>query len=92
MSWRPPRTYELLTPDGRVLQYCLYGADAGETVIAHHGTPGTRWERPDVVASIVENGLRVLLFGRPGYGSSRRAGRSVADVAADTQLLADQLG
>jgi pimeloyl-ACP methyl ester carboxylesterase len=41
---------------------------------------------------MVENGLRVLLFGRPGYGSSRRAGRSVADVAADTELLADELG
>jgi pimeloyl-ACP methyl ester carboxylesterase len=36
--------------------------------------------------------LRVLLHGRPGYGSSRQPRRSVADVAADTELLADQLG
>jgi pimeloyl-ACP methyl ester carboxylesterase len=81
-----------VTPDHRILQYCLYGADDGVPVIAHHGTPGTRWERPDVVASIEDSRLRVLLHGRPGYGSSRRPRRSVADVAADTELLADQLG
>jgi pimeloyl-ACP methyl ester carboxylesterase len=92
MSWQPPRTHELLTPDGRTLQYCLYGADDGVPVIAHHGTPGTRWERPDVVDSIEESGLRVLLFGRPGYGSTRGPGRYVVDVAADTKLLADELG
>jgi pimeloyl-ACP methyl ester carboxylesterase len=92
MSWQPQRTHELKTPDGRVLQYCVYGADDGVPVIAHHGTPGTRWERPDVVAAIEDNGLRVLVPGRPGYGSTRQPGRSVADVAADTGLLADEMG
>jgi pimeloyl-ACP methyl ester carboxylesterase len=57
-----------------------------------HGTPGTRWERPDVVAAINDSGLRVLIPGRPGYGSTRLPGRSVADVADDVRRLADAEG
>jgi pimeloyl-ACP methyl ester carboxylesterase len=85
-------THELVTADGRTIEYCLYGAEAGTPVIAHHGTPGTRWERPDVIAAIEETGLRVLLHGRPGYGSDRQPGRAVADAAADVALLADAQG
>ncbi|MDX6263003.1 MAG: hypothetical protein QOH84_4691 [Kribbellaceae bacterium] len=85
-------THELVTADGRVIKYCLYGDEAGVPVIAHHGTPGSRWERPDVIAAIEETGLRVLLHGRPGYGSDRQPGRTVADVAADVELLADAQG
>jgi pimeloyl-ACP methyl ester carboxylesterase len=70
--WIPPQTHELGTPDGRVLRYCLYGPADGVPVIAHHGTPGTRWERPDVIEAIEEAGLRVLLHGRPGFGSTRQ--------------------
>ncbi|WP_327640400.1 alpha/beta hydrolase [Kribbella sp. NBC_00482] len=92
MNWQPPQTYEVGTPDGRVLQYCVYGATGGVPVIAHHGTPGCRWERPDVIAAIEDTGLRMVVPGRPGYGSTRSPGRSVADVAADTQLLADAQG
>jgi pimeloyl-ACP methyl ester carboxylesterase len=92
MSWQPPCTHEVKTPDGRTLQYCLYGDVDGVPVFAHHGTPGSRWERPDVVAAIQDNGLRVLVAGRPGYGSTRQPGRSVVDVAADTELLADAMG
>ncbi|MFI5708141.1 alpha/beta fold hydrolase [Kribbella sp. NPDC051620] len=85
-------THEVVAADGRTLKYCLYGDEAGVPVIAHHGTPGTRWERPDVIAAIEETGLRVLLHGRPGYGSDRQPGRTVADVAADVELLADAAG
>ena len=92
VTWTPPQTYELVSPDGRVLQYCLYGAPDGLPVIAQHGAPGTRWERPDVVAAINDTGLRMLVAGRPGFGSTRRAGRSVADVAEDVRLLADAQG
>jgi pimeloyl-ACP methyl ester carboxylesterase len=86
------RTYQLVTADRRVIRYCLYGDEDGVPVIAHHGTPGTRWERPDVVTAIAETGLRLLLHGRPGYGSDRQPGRTVADVAADVTLLADAQG
>jgi pimeloyl-ACP methyl ester carboxylesterase len=90
--WIPPQTHELGTPDGRVLRYCLYGPADGVPVIAHHGTPGTRWERPDVIEAIKEAGLRVLLHGRPGFGSTRQPHRVVADVAEDVRLLADGQG
>ncbi|WP_328322695.1 alpha/beta hydrolase [Kribbella sp. NBC_00382] len=85
-------THEVVTADGRTIRYCLYGDEAGVPVIAHHGTPGTRWERPDVITAIEETGLRVLLHGRPGYGSDRQPGRTVADAAADVALLADAHG
>lgn len=89
---RVSSSYKLVTMGGRVIEYCLYGAEDGVPVIAHHGTPGTRWERPDVISVIEESGLRVLLHGRPGYGSERHAGRTVADVAADVRSLADAQG
>ena len=92
MGWIAPKTHELVTPDGRVLQYCLYGPESGVPVIAQHGTPGGRWERPDVVAAIEDSGLRMLLVGRPGYGSTRQPGRAVADIAGDVRLLADEVG
>ena len=92
MSWIAPKTYELVTPDDRVVQYCLYGPESGLPVIAQHGTPGGRWERPDVVAAVEDSGLRMLLVGRPGYGSTRQPGRSIADVAGDVRLLADEVG
>lgn len=81
-----------MTADGRVIRYCLYGDEAGTPVIAHHGTPGTRWERPDVITAIEETGLRVLVYGRPGFGSDRQTGRSVGDAAVDAELLADEQG
>lgn len=91
MTWTPPETHEL-TVDDRTIQYCLYGDPDGTPVVSLHGTPGTRWERPDVVAAINAAGLRVLLPGRPGYGSTRRPGRSVADLAYDVRALADAEG
>ncbi|MEV6284673.1 alpha/beta hydrolase [Kribbella sp. NPDC051770] len=96
MIWSPPKTHEVAVGD-RVVQYCRYGeagwaeADAVR-VISLHGTPGTRWERPDIVAAINDAGLRVVVPGRPGYGSARRAGRSVADVADDVRAVADAEG
>ncbi|GAA1513357.1 alpha/beta hydrolase [Kribbella lupini] len=91
MTWTPPETHELAVDD-RIVQYCLYGDPGGVPVVSLHGTPGTRWERPDVVAAINDVGLRVLLAGRPGYGSTRRPGRSVADIAYDVRALADAEG
>ena len=91
MTWTPPQTHELVIDD-RIIQYCRYGEPGGVPVVSLHGTPGTRWERPDIVAAINDAGLRVLLPGRPGYGSTRRPGRSVADIAYDVRALADAEG
>jgi pimeloyl-ACP methyl ester carboxylesterase len=79
--------------DGRVVRYCLYGPADGFPIIAHNGTPSTRWRRPDQIAVMRECGVRVLMPDRPGYGgSTRRPGRSVADVADDVRALADAQG
>jgi pimeloyl-ACP methyl ester carboxylesterase len=61
----------------------------GFPVVFHHGTPGSgtlyeRWRTP---------GVRLIGYDRAGYGgSTRRAGRAVADVVADVEALADALG
>ncbi|MFC7278413.1 alpha/beta fold hydrolase [Paractinoplanes rhizophilus] len=79
--------------DGRVLRYCLHGPADGFPVVAHNGTPSTRFRRPDQIAVMHECGVRVLMADRPGYGgSTRRPGRSVADVAEDVRALADAQG
>jgi pimeloyl-ACP methyl ester carboxylesterase len=79
--------------DGRILRYCLYGPADGFPVISHNGTPSTRWRRPDQIEVMHRAGVRVLMPDRPGYGgSTRRPGRSVADVAADVRVLADAQG
>jgi pimeloyl-ACP methyl ester carboxylesterase len=65
------------------------GDPDGFPVVFHHGTPGSgtlyeRWQTP---------GVRLIGYDRAGYGgSTRRAGRAVADVVADVQALADALG
>lgn len=90
--WVPPTTYQLTTDDGRLLKYCLYGPEDGLPVVALHGTPGSRWERPDVVDAVVAAGLRMLVFGRPGYDAMRLPGRVVADVADDVAQLVNAQG
>ncbi|WP_148614768.1 alpha/beta fold hydrolase [Nocardioides rubriscoriae] len=84
----------LTLPDGRLLAYDLGPGDASLPVaVAHHGTPGagTRDRHLDGAAAAV--GLRVVTFSRAGYGgSTRRPGRSVADVADDVAALLDHLG
>jgi pimeloyl-ACP methyl ester carboxylesterase len=92
-AWVPPATHELTVSGGRVLRYCRYGSPAGLPVVSLAGTPGTRWERPGVVSAIGQQGLRVVVPDRPGYGGSdRQPGRTVADVAADVAAVARAQG
>jgi pimeloyl-ACP methyl ester carboxylesterase len=78
---------------GRNLRYCLYGPADGFPVIAHNGSPSTRWRRPEQIEAMHESGVRVLMPDRPGYGgSTRRPGRTVADVVPDVIALADAQG
>jgi pimeloyl-ACP methyl ester carboxylesterase len=87
-----PTTYQLVIGE-RVVNYCLYGPADGTPVISHSGSPGTRWKRPNVVAAVERAGVRMLVPDRPGYGgSTRRAGRRVADAADDAGRLADAVG
>ena len=92
-AWQPPPTHELAVSGGRVVRYCCYGSRAGLPVVSLAGTPGTRWERPGVVSAVGQQGLRMVVPDRPGYGGSdRRRGRTVADVAADVAAVADAQG
>ncbi|MEU8227254.1 alpha/beta hydrolase [Kribbella sp. NPDC048915] len=77
----------------RVLMYAGYGSERGAPVMSFGGTPSTRWKRPEVVATIEESGVWMVMPDRPGYaGSTRQPGRTVASVAADASALADSLG
>ena len=92
-AWTPPATRELTAGRGRVLRYCCYGPADGLPVISLAGTPGTRWERPDVITAFEQAALRVAAPDRPGYGgSTRQPGRTVASVAADVLMIADAHG
>lgn len=62
-------------------------------LLLHHGTPQSGLLLEAQLVDARTRGLRLVGFDRPGYGgSSRRPGRSVADVVDDVRVLADALG
>src|SRR5437763_10068342 len=81
-------TQRVTAPDGRTLEVHELGDADGFPVLFHHGTPGSgtlyeRWKTP---------GVRLVAYDRAGYGAStRRAGRSIADVVGDVEAIADAL-
>jgi pimeloyl-ACP methyl ester carboxylesterase len=85
--------HRIPTPDGRVLAVAEWGDPDGIALFALHGTPGGRisyWMDPGIYARY---GLRRLTLDRPGYGdSTRRRGRSVADITSDIEVIAEALG
>jgi pimeloyl-ACP methyl ester carboxylesterase len=92
-DWTPPPTHQVSTRDGRVLTYCLYGPDGGRPTIAHEGTPGTRLWGAEAIGLLERCDVQALVYDRPGYGgSTRQAGRSIADAVDDVALLADTMG
>lgn len=85
--------HEITTLDGRVLAVHEMGDPHGSVIFAMHGTPGYGRVRTPVVENARALGLRLLAHDRPGYGgSSRKPGRTIADVAADVTAIADRLG
>jgi pimeloyl-ACP methyl ester carboxylesterase len=61
--------------------------------INRNGTPSGAGLIRNHVEDALERGLRIISYGRPGYGqSTRQPGRSVASAAEDTAKLADALG
>ena len=76
----------------RRLTCLIGGADEGPTLVFHSGTPfpPVHWGVFD--EAVAAAGLRLVSFARPGYsGSTRHPGRSVADAAADTAAILDEL-
>lgn len=83
----------ITTPDGRQLDIAVSGPDGGTPLVFHHGTPGSLTPLLVNPGLAHQRGLRLVTFSRPGYGAStRRPGRTVADVAADVEAVLDHLG
>jgi pimeloyl-ACP methyl ester carboxylesterase len=85
-------TIALALRDGRVLEMIVSGPPDGVPLVWHHGTPGCarqfRYRQNETHA----RGLRYVTYSRAGAaGSTRRPGRSVADVAADVAAILDHL-
>lgn len=81
-------------PDGRRLGFAEFGAPNGRGVIWLHGTPGARRQVPVEAHRLGEQlGLRIIGVDRPGIGSSTpHLHRTIADFAADLEVLADRIG
>jgi pimeloyl-ACP methyl ester carboxylesterase len=81
------------TADGRILQALERGTPDGHPVLVHNGTPNSRLLFDSTVEAAMRHGIRLISYDRPGYGgSSRHAGRTVADCAPDVRAIADALG
>ena len=89
----PARRSSITLPDGRSLDLWQAGADDGDPLVFHHGTPGAGLPFGHHVREMAKRGLRYVGWTRPGYGSSsRRRGRTVADDADDGAAVLDHLG
>jgi pimeloyl-ACP methyl ester carboxylesterase len=83
---------QITLPDGRRLDVYVAGADGGTPLVFHHGSPFSGIEFAPLVAALADRGMRFVSYNRAGYGSStRRPGRSVADVAGDIRAILDHI-
>ena len=95
MASTPTGTLDVPLPDGRTLRVRDDGEPGDDrlALVLHHGTPQSGLVLSLQLDDARAQGMRVISFDRPGYGSSpRHEGRRVADVAADVSALADALG
>jgi pimeloyl-ACP methyl ester carboxylesterase len=79
-------------PDGRQLDIEVSGPGDGVPVLFHHGTPGAVPQMRAMRRAVHARGCRLVTYSRAGYGgSTRRPGRSVADVVPDVVAVLDHL-
>lgn len=84
---------QITTADGRTIAYRATGEPGRPLVLAHHGTPGAGVLADTWHQDAVDRGIRLVSYSRPGYGgSTRSAGRSVADCVSDAAAVADAEG
>jgi pimeloyl-ACP methyl ester carboxylesterase len=92
MTEPPRRDSKVRLSDGRALAWCEWGTPSGPTVLAFHGTPGSRVWWPGE-AQTTAAGVRLLTVDRPGYGGSDPIpGRAVVDWAGDVAELTRHCG
>jgi pimeloyl-ACP methyl ester carboxylesterase len=82
----------LAIPEKRVLDTWEGGDPNGVPVVFHHGTPSGRLQSVLGAEAARRQGVRLVSFNRPGYGSSSDTAPSVASVGLDTLRVADALG
>ena len=69
------------------------GDPEGPVILQHHGTPGAGGPLQMWIDEASRRGWRFLTYDRPGYsGSTPSPGRTVADAAADSAAILDELG
>ncbi|HKH08935.1 MAG TPA: alpha/beta hydrolase [Agromyces sp.] len=93
----PPKVDEL---DVRIAGGVLHAYDTGAAdasapfaLVWHHGSPQTGAPLEPMLAMAAARGIRLISYGRPGYGGSTpRPDRDVASAAADVAAIADALG
>lgn len=79
--------------DGRRIGYAEYGDPEGESVLAMHGTPGSRFMFALTDKAARERGLRIIAPERPGYGlSDFRRKDGLVRAADDMSAFAYALG
>jgi pimeloyl-ACP methyl ester carboxylesterase len=84
---------ELVTAAGRTL--CAYdtGGEATAALVWHHGSPQSGAPLQPLLDAAAQRGIRLVSYGRPGYGgSSLQSGRDVASAAGDVAHIADAFG
>jgi pimeloyl-ACP methyl ester carboxylesterase len=89
------RELDVRPADGRLLRVHDTGGDSpnASTLLWHHGSPQTGALLDPLVEAAAARGLRLVSYGRPGYGgSSPQRGRDVASAASDVAQIADALG
>jgi pimeloyl-ACP methyl ester carboxylesterase len=79
--------------DGRILDVRVTGPETGVPLVFHHGTPAAATQSRFFERALADRGLRLIEASRAGYGGSTRlAGRSVADVVTDTAEVLEWIG
>ena len=85
--------FRLIHLHGRRLEGWASAGPARNGVLLHMGTPCAGIPYEPMVAAVVSRGYRFVTYSRPGYGgSSRWAGRSVADCVEDVSAVVQHLG
>lgn len=87
-------SHTVTTHDGRALRVHDSGlVDADTTLLWHIGSPQTGALLAPVADAAAERGIRLISYGRPGYGgSTRQEGRDVASATSDVAAIAAALG
>jgi len=83
----------LTLSDGRLMAWRWWGDPDGKPLLRIQGTPSSRLQRNPDESALTSSGARYLMADRPGYGgSTRKAGRGIADIANDYAELLDAHG